>query len=66
MKKLAGHPPVLCLYGSKESDSLCPQIVPPLGKAQVLPGAHHFGGDYDALAALILKEAQGGTVEAKR
>ena len=66
VKKLAGHPPVLCLYGSKEDDSLCPQITAPLGKAQVLPGAHHFGGDYDALAALILKEAQGGTVEAKR
>jgi type IV secretory pathway VirJ component len=66
VRKLAGHPPVLCLYGSKESDSLCPQIAPPLGKAQVLPGAHHFGGDYDALAALILKEAQGGAVEAKR
>jgi type IV secretory pathway VirJ component len=66
IRKLAGHPPVLCLYGSKESDSLCPQIAAPLGKAQVLPGAHHFGGDYDALAALILKEAQGGAVEAKR
>ncbi|HSU83093.1 MAG TPA: AcvB/VirJ family lysyl-phosphatidylglycerol hydrolase [Thermoanaerobaculia bacterium] len=66
VKKLAGRPPVLCLYGSKESDSLCPQIAAPLGRAQVLPGAHHFGGDYDALAALILKEAQGGAVEAKR
>jgi len=66
VRKLAGHPPVLCLYGSKESDSLCPQIAAPLGKAQVLPGAHHFGGDYDALAALILKEAQGGSAEAKR
>jgi type IV secretory pathway VirJ component len=64
VRKLGGHPPVLCLYGSKESDSLCPQIAAPLGKAQVLPGAHHFGGDYDALAALILKEAQTG--EAKR
>ena len=58
VRKLGGHPPVLCLYGSKESDSLCPQIAAPLGKAQVLPGAHHFGGDYDALAALILKEAE--------
>jgi type IV secretory pathway VirJ component len=66
VRKLGGHPPVLCLYGSKESDSLCPQIAPPLGKAQVLPGAHHFGGDYDALAALILKEAQGNGAEAKR
>ncbi|HET9209740.1 MAG TPA: AcvB/VirJ family lysyl-phosphatidylglycerol hydrolase [Thermoanaerobaculia bacterium] len=66
IRKLAGHPPILCLYGSEEKDSLCPQISTPLGKAQVLPGAHHFGGDYDALAALILKEAQGGGVEAKR
>ncbi len=66
VRKLAGHPPVLCLYGSKEDDSLCPLISAPFGKAQVLPGAHHFGGDYDVLAALILKEAQGGGVEAKR
>jgi type IV secretory pathway VirJ component len=66
VRKLAGHPPVLCLYGSQESDSLCPQITPALGKAQVLPGAHHFGGDYDALAALILKAAQGSGAEAKK
>jgi len=58
VRKLAGHPPVLCLYGAKEDDSLCPSVPPGLGKAQVLPGAHHFGGDYDALAALILKEAK--------
>jgi type IV secretory pathway VirJ component len=62
--KLGGHPPVLCLYGSKETDSLCPQVSAAYGKAQVLPGAHHFGGDYDALAALILKEA--AAAEAKR
>jgi type IV secretory pathway VirJ component len=66
IRKLAGRPPVLCLYGSKEDDSLCPQIPASLGKAQALPGAHHFGGDYDKLADLILKEAQGGSVEAKR
>jgi len=66
VRKLAGHPPVLCLYGSQESDSLCPQIPPSLGKAQVLPGAHHFGGDYDALATLILKAAQGSGAEAKK
>jgi type IV secretory pathway VirJ component len=66
VKKLAGHPPVLCLYGSEEKDSLCPQVTPALGKAQVLPGAHHFGGDYDALAALILKAAQGSGAEAKK
>jgi type IV secretory pathway VirJ component len=61
--KLGGHPPVLCLYGSRESDSLCPQMSAAYGKAQVLPGAHHFGGDYDALAALILKEAAAAEVK---
>jgi type IV secretory pathway VirJ component len=66
VRKLGGHPFVLCLYGSKETDSLCPQISAPLGKAQVLPGAHHFGGDYDALAALILQQAQQAGGEAKR
>jgi type IV secretory pathway VirJ component len=44
----------LCLYGSDEDDSLCPQI--PAGRvdAQVLPGGHHFDGDYGALAQRIL------------
>ena len=59
VKKLAGHPPVLCLHGAKEKDSLCPELTPALGKSVELPGAHHFGGNYEELAALILKEAQG-------
>jgi len=59
VKKLGGHPPILCLHGSKESDSLCPSLTAAQGKSVVLPGAHHFGGDYEALANLILKEAQG-------
>ncbi|HEX4964574.1 MAG TPA: AcvB/VirJ family lysyl-phosphatidylglycerol hydrolase [Thermoanaerobaculia bacterium] len=59
VKKLGGHPPVLCLHGAKEKDSLCPDVTPALGKSVELPGSHHFGGDYEALASLILKEAQG-------
>lgn len=59
VKKLGGHPPVLCLHGSQESDSLCPALTAALGKSVELPGAHHFGGDYEAVANLILKEAQG-------
>ncbi|MFY9819870.1 MAG: AcvB/VirJ family lysyl-phosphatidylglycerol hydrolase [Thermoanaerobaculia bacterium] len=59
VKKLGGRPPVLCLHGSKESDSLCPALTAAQGKSVQLPGAHHFGGDYEAVANLILKEAQG-------
>lgn len=59
VRKLGGHPPVLCLHGSQESDSLCPALTAAQGKSVELPGAHHFGGDYEAVANLILKEAQG-------
>ncbi len=59
VKKLGGKPPVLCLHGSKEDDSLCPSLTAAQGKSIELPGAHHFGGDYEAVANLILKEAQG-------
>jgi type IV secretory pathway VirJ component len=59
VRKLAGHH-VLCLYGKREDDSLCPQLAPALGKAVALSGAHHFGGDYGQVAGLILQEAQIG------
>ena len=45
---------VLCLYGSDESDSACKS----LGNSSVdvieIPGGHHFGGDYEKLATIIL------------
>ncbi|MFN3076461.1 MAG: alpha/beta fold hydrolase [Alphaproteobacteria bacterium] len=46
--------PVLCLYGSEESElSLCPRLPP--GRAEIVrtSGGHHFNGDYPALAATI-------------
>ncbi|HEV8577806.1 MAG TPA: AcvB/VirJ family lysyl-phosphatidylglycerol hydrolase [Thermoanaerobaculia bacterium] len=55
VKKLAGRR-LLCLYGSKEDDSLCPEIAPSLGRVVALSGAHHFGGDYESVASLILRE----------
>jgi type IV secretory pathway VirJ component len=61
VRKLAGRPPLLCVYGKKEGeDSICPAIAPPLGQAVALSGAHHFGGNYDAVAGLILQAAQAG------
>lgn len=59
LKKLAGRP-IVCVYGKAESDSLCPEVNPPLGKSIGLEGAHHFGGDYQAVADLLLREAQLG------
>jgi type IV secretory pathway VirJ component len=44
----------LCIYGVAEKDSLCPELAPEHARALPLSGGHHFGGDYAALAALIL------------
>jgi type IV secretory pathway VirJ component len=50
--------PVVCLYGEDESSSLCPQLAS--GTVQVLKvqGGHHFGGDYEQLATLLLGYAR--------
>ena len=44
----------LCLYGKDEGDSLCPKVPPGHVQAVVLPGGHHFGGAYGALAHRIM------------
>jgi type IV secretory pathway VirJ component len=53
VERLAGHP-LLCIYGAREGDTLCPDL--PAGLADVvrLEGGHHFDGDYHALARLVL------------
>ncbi len=47
----------LCVFGAGDKDSLCADF--PAGTAGTvgLPGGHHFDGDYDGLARLILKFA---------
>ena len=48
--------PVLCVYSS-DDDGACPALAaaPPANVTlKVLGEGHHFGGDYDALAALVL------------
>lgn len=47
----------VCIYGAAEKDSLCPALSPQHARALPLPGGHHFGGDYDKLAALILEHS---------
>ena len=54
-----GPLPVLCLYGEDEEDeSLCPQLASATLKVEKMAGGHHFDGDYDTLARLILKYAK--------
>lgn len=51
--KLAGHA-MLCVYGAKEQDTLCPELPSSLVETVRLEGGHHFDGDYRGLARLIL------------
>jgi type IV secretory pathway VirJ component len=45
----------LCIYGVEEKDSLCPELSPAHARAMPLSGGHHFGGQYEALAAEIIE-----------
>ncbi|HYV50049.1 MAG TPA: AcvB/VirJ family lysyl-phosphatidylglycerol hydrolase [Myxococcaceae bacterium] len=55
VKKLGGTP-LVCIFGDQETDeSLCPVIKSVPGVSAVkLPGGHHFGGDYAAVARAII------------
>ncbi|MGH8041503.1 MAG: AcvB/VirJ family lysyl-phosphatidylglycerol hydrolase [Rudaea sp.] len=47
--------PVICVHGADEDDSFCKQIIgKPNVRELVLPGAHHYNGDYDQLGAAIV------------
>jgi type IV secretory pathway VirJ component len=55
VKRLKGKR-MLCLQGSKENDSLCRKLDSSLAKSIVLQGGHHFGGSYEAISDIIVKE----------
>jgi type IV secretory pathway VirJ component len=57
VEKLA-HANLLCIYGEDEPAPLCPDLDRRRFKVRRLQGGHHFGGAYQALADLILKEAR--------
>lgn len=44
----------ICIYGAEEDESGCESLKENI-KVIELPGGHHFGGDYDKIASLILK-----------
>ena len=50
--------PMLCIYGTGETDTLCPKLDPKKVQVVQLPGGHHFGGDYERLAREILNAAK--------
>ena len=48
---------VLCVYGEREKDSLCPAIAAWATEVR-MKGGHHFAGNYNAVADAILSAAQ--------
>lgn len=49
LRKLKGLP-IVCVYGTDEKGSLCPELDKSWVEGKVFRGGHHFGGDYKALA----------------
>ncbi|SER21315.1 Type IV secretory pathway, VirJ component [Solimonas aquatica] len=56
MQRIVEGNPV-CIYGVKEDDSLCPKLDAKKIHLIQLPGAHHFDGNYEHLADLIIAAA---------
>ena len=56
VEKLTGYK-VLCIYGKDEPAPLCPDLDTTRFTVKEMTGGHHFGGDYQALARLILRAA---------
>jgi type IV secretory pathway VirJ component len=53
-EKLRGSS-VACIYGEDDDDSICPELAPGDFSVVKLAGGHHFGGDYENLARIILE-----------
>ncbi len=58
VEKLRGKN-VLCVYGTEEKNSLCPELGNDLAESVRMSGGHHFEGRYDSIATMILKSIIG-------
>ncbi|MCX8012455.1 MAG: virulence factor [Desulfobacterota bacterium] len=55
VKKLRGKK-ILCFCGEAENNSLCREMESGLAKIIILPGGHHFGGNYRLIGKIIHRE----------
>ena len=44
----------LCIWGTDEDDALCPELPKDLATSVGLPGDHHFDGDYEKVAEIVI------------
>lgn len=54
----------LCIYGEDDDDALCPTLPANSVQSVKLAGDHHFEGDYEALAKVILRHLAPPTSDA--
>ena len=48
--------PLLCVYGTEEDDSICPQLKKTNVKVLAMPGNHHYNYKYDPVIEAIFTE----------
>jgi len=53
LERLRGLP-MVCIYGEADDESVCPSLPRGLARVVKLDGGHHFGGDFAAVAGLVL------------
>lgn len=56
MKKLSSND-TMCIYGADDKESICPELSTSQTRVMQLPGGHHFDGNYDHVAEMILTQA---------
>jgi type IV secretory pathway VirJ component len=49
---------LLCVYGEEERESLCRQLSDTQARVVSFKGAHHLGGNYEAITNIILGEIE--------
>lgn len=54
------QPPALCIYGSDDDETICPQLHDEAVTPMQLDGGHHFDGEYDKVARAILTAVAAG------
>jgi len=59
LRATAGRTRFLCVRGADEKDSLCPHVEDlPWVRQVVLSGGHHFDGDYQGIAKIVLEASR--------
>lgn len=56
--RLIRGPRVVCVDGAQDPGRLAPDLDLGPGKRVLVPGSHHFGGDYRGLARVVLRELE--------